>query len=261
MLTKDTVQLVQDTAVKAASSRIITAPSEPKHVYYVLDAAGEMQKLYADPEPALHRPTDFASVVELANDADAEQNQSLWVSLSGITAILSDDRRERAHLKLTLSQQFKTLSGWNDTGIGGACLDHIQAYTFFRTVFRDSLAAHSGIRDDVRKVDFAKAQQAAGEVSRTGVSMSRKLVAEASGADKLPEVLTFDVPVFAEAIAPVRVQVRVAFDLEPQLEKFRFIVLPCEIEAAIEKAESWLETQIHQQLEGTEGINVYRGTP
>lgn len=261
MLNNDTLHTIQGTAVKASGNRIHCPGAEPSHVYYIQDSANELQRMEATPKPADHKPTNFASIVDIANDAPKEESTSLWCSLAGVVAILSDDRRQRAELKLTKSPQFDKLCEWKATGIGGACLDHVSAFTHFRTLFRESLPAHGTIRDDVRKVDFQKAQQAAGEVSRTGVSMSKKLVAEASGADKLPEVLTFEVPVFAEAIAPVKVQIRVAFDLEPTLEKFRFIVLPNEIEAAIATAEEWCERQVIALLDGNDTISVYRGTP
>lgn len=263
MFANDTLTTIQRTAVEAHGNRIIYAPAEPKHVYWLRDSQGELQKQHAEPEPAKHEPTNFESVVAIAKDADHEQDQSLWCSLSGVVAILSDDRRERATLKLTKSKQFAKLCEWDKAGVNGESLDHVTTYTLFRTLFRDSLPAHGTIRDDIRKVDIQKAQQAASDVSRTAVSMSKKLIAEASGADKLPDVLTFDVPVFAEAIAPIRVKIRVAFDLDPQQERFRFIVLPNEIETAVADAEAWVEKRIVDLIgdENTDMFPVYRGTP
>lgn len=256
MIAKDAIQEIQNTAVKANGARIIAATAEPSHVYYKTKADGEIEKVIADAPPINHYPTDFRSVVALASDSDVS---SLWCSTAGVIAVLSEDGRDKATLDLNFSQPFAKLREWAEAGVGGVHLDQLTVYSLFRSLFRNALAAHPTIRDDVRKVDINKAQQAAGEVSRTAVSMSRKLIAEASGADKLPEVLTFKVPVFAEAVATVEAMIEVAFDLDPNAEKFRFIVLPNEIEAAISEAEAWVERQVTAINEHT--IPVFRGTP
>ena len=260
MFANDTLKTLQETAVKASGSRLHTISKEPSHIYYVQQADGELEKQYAEPSPADHFPTNFESVVEIVKDALQNEPRSLWCSIAGVVAILDGDRRDRATLQLTKSAPFAKLCEWDKAGFNGESLDHVTTYTMFRTLFRDCLPAHGTIRDDIRKVDVQKAQQAASDVSRTSVSMSKKLIAEASGADKLPDVLTFDVPVFAEAVAPIRVKIRVAFDLDPQQERFRFIVLPNEIEAAIMDAEAWVEKRVRDLLD-SDAIAVYRGTP
>lgn len=264
MIAKDAVQLIQDTAVKANGQQIFRTDAEPNHVYLVYGDDGILEKRYADSGPLDHEAGDFMTVVKLAVDA-AEEAAALWCSQSnGVIATFDGDMRDRAALTLTNSKPFAKLREFDAAGHGGAALDHITTFTLFRTLFRDCLPSHSSLRDDIKKVDIKKAQEAASGVSRTAVSMSKSLIAEASGADKLPEVLTFDVPVFAEAVAPVRATIRVAFDLDPQQERFRFIVLPGEIEKAIEKAEAWLEKQVADSLlaiESSTPIPVYRGVP
>lgn len=261
MITDDAIRLIQQTAIKAHGSRIHKAEAEPKHVYYVEQPDGALRTVEATPEPAAFTAGDFDSLARIVVDQGNGECASIWCSTVGIVGLFDDtDRRDRVTLKLTPSFQFVELSRWNGAGIAGVAFDHVQTYTLFRSLFRDALPAHSSIRDDIRKVDIQKAQQAAGEVSRTAVSMSKRLIAEASGADRLPEVLTFDVPVFAEAVAPIRAQIRVAFDLDPQQEKFRFIVLPNEIEAAIATAEEWLMRQVRAVL-GETKINVFCGRP
>lgn len=264
------LQRIQQTAVKASGNRIHKPGAEPDHVYLTEDVNGNLTRQIAVPKPVNHGPTDFRSVVALAHAAGQLQTDSvtseqtfepvtLWCSLAGVVAVLSADRRDRANLKLTKSGPFAELCRWANSGVGGVAVDHVTAYTLFRTLFRAALPAHPTIRDDIRKVDIGKAQQASSDVSRTAVSMSKKLIAEASGADRLPEVLTFSVPVFAEAIAPIKVLVEVAFDLDPQQEKFRFIVLPNQIETAVAEAEEWIERQVASLNEGK--IPVYRGEP
>jgi hypothetical protein len=86
------------------------------------------------------------------------------------------------------------------------------------------------------------------------------MVAEASGADKLPEVLHFDVPVYDTPCVPARAKVRVAFDLDPQSERFRLAVLPGEIEEARVAGETYMMDMIRSYPEAN-SILVYHGQP
>lgn len=262
MLEQKAIETIQQTAVKAHGNRIHTSPAEPSNVYYIEDADGEFQRVTAARQFRKHQITSIDSIIGCANKAatsdDKTDEVSIWCSINGVEAVLGSNDLDRAKLALTPSVQFQTLKQWAESGIFGQLVDHVSTYTLLRTIFRESLPGHSSILDDIRKVDVNKASQAAGEVSRTNVSISKKLIAEASGADRLPEVLTFHVPVFAQAAAPVKSTVRVAFDLDPQQEKFRFIVLPGEIEAAIHEAETWLFKQIADKVGN---IPVYFGTP
>ena len=259
MLTEQAVKLIQDTAVKADGKRIIKPEAEPKHVYFIQQDDGSLEKRFAESGPVDYEAHSFETLAQLAADAPVPPHSAIWYSTSGVTVTFDETLRDRANLPLSDSTPFAKLTEWNGAGVNGVLMDHISTFTMFRTLFRDCLPAHSSLRDDIKK-----AQEAASGVSRTAVSMSKSLIAEASGADKLPEVLTFDVPVFAEAYAPVRALVRVAFDLEPQQERFRFIVLPGEIEKAQAVAEEWLHGAVNAALakaEPTEPVSVYCGIP
>jgi hypothetical protein len=168
--------------------------------------------------------------------------------------------RHRCRLDTPLSVPLAKLAEWGQTS--GVEFDQGGLWRLLRTVFAGCLTAHPNLKEQVGRVDIKKAQEAAGTIDRKGVSMSRKLVAEASGADQLPEVVTFTVPVFDSAVLVTRAAVQCAFDLDPQSEKFRLVVLPGEIEKACAAGEQFLFDRIAAELTAQAvECPVYYGEP
>ena len=80
---------------------------------------------------------------------------------------------------------------------------------------------------------------------------------------RLRHLPVFDVPVFAEPEVPFRTKVRVAFDLDPQTERFRLVPLAGEIAKAWADADVYLFARISAalaDLKATE-IKVFHGKP
>lgn len=250
----NTLKLVQDTAVRADGRRIVRAEQEPPNVYYVVNADGSMYRVEAATLDK-HTALDIDTAVRLAA---AKSDSQLWYSRTGVIAAHPDG--DRATFSLVYSAPLTKLSEWDKAG--GIELSQPEVYRLLRTTFADCLNAHGSLKDQVGKVDFKKVQEASASMSRTGVSMSRSLIAESSGASALPDPLHFHVPVFATPLVPVTARVRVAFDLDAQAEKFRFAVLPGEIEAACVTGEAKLVEMI-EAAKGHHGAEspVYYGRP
>lgn len=245
MIDAEFVNAVKELAVKAADpqQRVIKVPGDAPHVYYMTRPDGTTARM--ETETPRERSACL-SIPALCDWVKAHDTAEVWYSRSGVIA-LDADSTSRTTFALTPSAPLKLLAdiGGRQDGID---YDQGTLWRLLRTTFRDCLPSHTNIKEQVGKVDVKKAQEAAGTVDRKGTSVSRKLMAEASGADQLPEVLTFDVPVFAEARATARALVRVSFDFDAQVERFKLCVLPGEIDRAHAAGESWLETMIGQEL-------------
>lgn len=262
LMPKDTLQLVQDTAVRAAGqpARVFKVPGEPEHVYHLVGADGAITRCEAGLPPltrCAYDLTAIASVVRL-NPAGAE----IWYGREAVVGLLGD--RNRITLDLEPSPQFAKLKEWDEDGDGGEA-GQVEFVLMLRTLFSDSLPDHPTLRKDVSRVDFKKAQQASGEVAQAKVSMSRQMVAEASNADKIPEVLKFRVPVFASPKLPFSTTVKVAFDLDPQSEKFKLIPLAGEIENAHAAGETFIANQLAVLLgadkDAESAVPIFYGEP
>lgn len=256
MLPVDALKFLAEQAVKATGNRLLKVPAEPDHVYHLIGPDGEVTRHEAAPRPIAHSAGDLDTVAAKV----AEHGGEVWYSREKVVGVLdTETRRDVVAFGLSDSPQFARLAAWADAGRGEVA--QVELYLLLRTLFAGCLAAHPSLREDVKKVDIKKAQEASGTVNRANVSMSRAMVAEASNADKLPETLTFDVPVFAEPQVPFRAKVRVAFDLDPQTERFRFVVIPGEIEQAYADAEVYLYARVTAALadQGATDAKVFHG--
>jgi hypothetical protein len=244
MLTEKFVSEIAGLAVKANGNRVFKAPDEPDHVYHTIDADGKLTKHATEPKPENNVVYDFESVAKVQAESKAGET---WYHEGGVHVVHDvETRRDATKLHLTHSEPLAKLREWKDQK--AAKLKQIEVYHLLRTTFAGCLNVHPTIVNDLRKVDVKKVQEATGIVQKANVSMSRSMVAEASGADKLPDVLTFEVPYWAEALAPLKVRVRVAFDLDPEAEVFRFVILPGEIEKAEFEAASFVHRRLLSAL-------------
>lgn len=227
-------------------------PAEPKHVYY-LNGPDGTDRIEADPPPNDHTAADLETVVALA--ADGETDKSIWYSRSGVVA--RNGPRDRATFRLTPSPQLAKLLEWERTpGI----LKQTALILSLRTLFADCYPDHPTLLESVRRIDVKKGQEAAAEVRQGKVSMSRSMLAEMTGLDKIPETVTFKVPVFAEQAFVSYKPVRVALDADPQAESFTLIPVPGDVEKAYSGAEDELQTRL-AALIGDEKIKLYHGSP
>lgn len=265
MLNELFVKAVADLATKAAGpqNRVIKVPGEPAHVYHLIDGNGEIQRHTVTPpaedRKALDIPTVVRSLSATERDGDPAE---VWYSRTGVVGLIKwSDRTDRCTFALAHSKPFKMLGEWDQAG--GRSLTQGELWALLRTTFAGCTPAHPNLKEQIGQVDIKKAQEASGTVTREKVSVSRKLMAEASGANQLPEVLTVEVPVFDSPQVPTKAQVRVAFDLDAQDERFRLVVLPNQMEAAAATGEAALLKQIDEQLaaQKVEGVPVYYGRP
>lgn len=258
-----TVDRIKDLAVQAADPlrRVVKVPGDAPHVYHLVQNDGTLVRKETEAPRERSVSLSIPSLCDWVK-ASAEDNFiEVWYSRAGVVAI-DHDLGRRTTLVLNPSAPLavlQSIAGQQD----GRDYDQGTLWRLLRTVFRDCTPGHANLRDQVGRVDVKKAQEASGTVERKGVSVSRKLLAEAAGADQLPEVLTFEVPVFGEASAPVKASVRAAFDFDAQAERFRVCVLPGEIDRAFTAGETWLFNRIVQEFgeRAIGGVPVFHGRP
>ncbi|AMV29315.1 hypothetical protein VT84_33275 [Gemmata sp. SH-PL17] len=252
------------TTIEAATpgERIVTTDREPRHVYYVLQPDGKLDRTFATEAPAAHQAADLDTLVRAAiarkPDADNPFGPEIWYARSGVVAVLDTEATapDVCRLALTPSPQMAKLAEWDRQG--KASPTQAELVILLRTLFAgyypvDFLPA-------IRGVKSSKKTDADSQIGHGKVSLGKSMIAEMTGVAAIPEQIVFTVPVFAQAAVHIRGPVRVEIDPDPQNERFNLYVIPGDIETAFAHAEEVLANRLELLLDGSP-IPVYRGTP
>lgn len=242
--------------------RIITAPEEPGGVYYVAEGEGSTLKLRREtavPPPIRDNASDLASLVAWL--AAFDEPGEIWYSRDHVVASpkrAGQPASPSCSLALSPSPQLAYLA---DIG-GRAAGEKYTQKQFIRTLRTTLFGTHGGdLLAAVRNVSLQKAKDVVSQQVKGRVSLERKDIAEMSGASAIPDVITFDVPIFSAASVPARASVQCDLDLDADSETFVLTVLPGEIERAFAKGEAWLQNAILDLL-GTDRVpSIYLGAP
>ncbi len=243
------------------AKRIVAAPAEPKHVYYVAEDGPDGIKLTAKTasRPAYReRASSIETLVEWLKEQKTKKPE-VWYSRRAVIGGegAASPQADICTFALTSSPQLSYLIGVageaGGKSFGQASLIRILRTTLFGTFGGDLL-------NSVRKVNLQKSKDVTAQQNRGKVSLERKDIAEMSGAADIPEVVAFDVPIFSAANIPCRAVIQCDLDLNADTEQFVLTVLPGEIEKAFSKGEAWLLQEILEQV-GKDAIAVYYGEP
>lgn len=240
------------------ASRIIKAPAEPPHVYYVAEDGTSgitLRKETAIRPAARQRASSIETLVEWVRKSDKESE--IWYSRKAVVCgdDVADPQSDNCTLSLSPSPQLTYLAA---VQTGGASFTQSQFIKLLRTTM---FGANGGdLLASVRKVNLQKAKTVNAEQQKGKVSLNRSDIAEMSGANDIPDVIGFDVPIFSAANIPARTVVQCDLDLNADTEQFVLTVLPGEIEKAFAKGEAWLLNEIMEQV-GKDEIAIYFGEP
>lgn len=241
------------------SQRIVKAPAEPPHIYYVAEDGERgitLRKETAASPAFRERSSDVATLVEWLKE-QAPTKGEVWYSRRAVIAgqATASPQADLCTLSLSGSPQLSYLIGVEKSP---ATLDQSQLIRTLRTTL---FGSHGGdLLANIRKVNLSKAKNVEAQQTKGKVSLNRSDIAEMSGAADIPDVVQFDVPVFSAASIPCRAVVQCDLDLNAETERFILTVLPGEIEKAWAKGEAWLLNEITNHV-GKDDIAVYYGEP
>jgi hypothetical protein len=252
---QEAIEKIARLAGEAKSIQVIRPAGEPEHVYLLQHPEG-YDRCVAEPPPRRHRVLSLESLMVLAENTDAK-NAVIWYSRAGVTFVFNDgDRRDTAMLELRLSKPVETLLALEKDQRSFNQTDLIK---MLRTTFAECLDPAGNLLEILRRIKFSASRSGEAVVQHGKASVGRSLEAELTGTGALPEYITLDVPIFAQAWAGWRGLVRCAFEPNAATETFQVIPLPGQIEAAIQQAEDRLGEALVARL--TDKVNVYHGCP
>lgn len=261
VLSKDTVALIQETAVKASGAinkvAIVTPECEPDHVYLVVKPDGTCDRREAGPEPRAHRLAGIDQVVPFVA-AKMTANTVVWYDRDGVHVVLDDTtRRDVAILKFVYTSQFARVMLLDVDRPGFTQKD-------FRKLIRIELAGcfdSPRLLNWVSDVRFGAASNTAGNLRSDRESLGKDVDAQAvSGAGEIPDQVPLSVRVFDDPALVERQGVACVFDLDVQAQQFRLIPLPLEVHSAIERELLYVREKLGDELEKL-GVPLFRGRP
>ncbi len=258
MLTDAFVKEFVGVVNKANGPVTIQVPGGPGHQYLMRQPDGSYTVQYADEFPESHDAFDIDSLIRKATDFQLGGDSGkgdVWYSRR-MTA--SHHGRDCVVLALGTSPQLNLLLDWEKQG--KAQLDQEAFVYLLRTTLAGTYLTRTDLLDMVSKIDIRKGQNVAAEMAKGKVSVTRAMMAEAVGADKLPDTVAFTVPIWSQASMQSFVQgVVCALDLNAQTEKFVLSPLPGSIEKAIGAAEVALGLALRKSAGEDTRLSFYYG--
>ena len=253
-------QQAQRHDLKSRVTDIVGAQKLPAGWVMVEQQDGSIKPMELPLPPRIHQASTITTLVEIAVGRQADESE-IWIHGNFVQLVFDASAgaqpSDRVNLAYHFSKPFELIRSWGSSN--GVALSQTELILLLRTTLHNCFPSHPGLLSLLRKIDTRKAQEATGVVERMGVSISKRLVAEVSGMESLPETLLLEVPTLEER--HFRVQIGCAFEFDPQAEKFRIVPYPGEIASALAKSDENIELEIRQAMsEQGVGYSIYHGS-
>lgn len=237
---KEALQLLVDLSQKSETAQRVPLPG-----HRIALVRGNDIELYDEDRKARTVTVDsLASFNRWVAAIGDGRDVQITVSSSCITAIVDCEEHinDTCHAPLPLSAAWESLAHWSGGPLPVAEVVKLLRTTLDGTFNKQHLPTF-------RSVDFQRMKAAAMKVSHTGESMGRTVEKLAqSSAGEIPEILTFELEVYALDVAFTRRKVQFAVDVNCDSERIAITPVGDCITEAIKatKAEliEWLDTKL-----------------
>lgn len=264
-LDKETLQLIQDTARKAAALDIKAMPNDPEKAIVIGNGSHVIIDTPFVAPPRRHTVEtveSFAAAYARWSVDGNEENRlpNIWIDLTNWRLVFFTDeplRRSWVQLKLTPSPQLLLLQRFE-------AVQSLEQKSLVR-MLRHDLAdcVDPGVLAAFRSVDFQKITSARATVQHEKQSLDADIVAQVMG-EKKPEFFSVDAPLFAmRELADARARVVITIDIDCDNRKFVLQARPGHLENAIEEARAAVLTALENDLSGhgLTDVTILGGTP
>ncbi len=252
MIAKDAVELIQGTAVKAASASVLLIPGDDSRA--VLVSNGTKEFIDLPPKRRDHEAHDLDSLCRFVDDhLDDEQWSAVWHNDSAVTAVVNDDdRRDVMTFGLQKSKAFTAIGILQQRFLTQAELVRLLRVDLAGCV--DPLLVTT-----IRTLNFRRNDATNADLQHQKQSLGRAVEASVSGASDLPE--TFDIK--CEIYGNVETGIQTfPIVLEVNFEQQNFKLTPmgdC-LTKNLQAAQNAIAEEIDERL-GEKRVFVYFGAP
>ena len=226
--------------------------NEPQHVYFTRDENGSLKKCQADAYPRKNMAASLDAIVEMMQKATTDVE--VWYSRTAVTLYLdSKTRRDTVSLPVGLSAQVNRLF---DLQGAQPAFQQAAFVKFLRIDLHGCLGMAGNLIEIVRRVKFHATQRAEGVVEHGKTSLGKAITAEVTGTGTIPESITLDVPVFANAcFSNIRESVECAVEPVAETSTFQLIPFPGAIERAVARGEAEIGEKLKRMIDDA-GLDV-----
>lgn len=258
-LSKETLELIQKTAVDAAGAKgkveLLRPPGEPEHVYLAVNSGGTITRYDAIAKPRSHTLVTLEHVLRFVELKGDEIKTVVWFDRTGVVIVIDDaTRRDWALMRLSFTPQMTTLLALEK--------NHPEFdQRGFRRLLKVDLAGCR--RDDVllnwvEEVRFNSTSYTAGGVKHQKESLGRDIEQEAiNDLGECPDEVLLNVRVFDDPSLRSTWPVRCDVEIVISDERFKLNPLPLELHNAIESELSGIGDILAKHVK----CPVFRGRP
>ena len=263
MMLQEAIELIQQTAVKAAGAEIIPIDNDGR--MEAVSIGGEIREIAVSPplrKHIVHTLDDIINYVKTGSNHDhvdkyrpwhcPKHDPVVWHGENTVTLILDDgNRRDSATFLLTKSDKFQTLGK----------LANEQPWLDQKSFIR-LLRFHLGL-DNVKVVaPFRRLQWETGakvdsQVNRGDARIGKSIIETVEGVDQLPDEIDVPTPVYSESGEREEYLVRCDIEIDAANQRFQLVPLPDELVRIVDLAQA----SIRRRLESSLQCPIYYGNP
>ena len=243
-MSKETLELIQQTAVRARGLDVVPVDQEPRHVYYLRQADGELKRCEAAVEPRdheLYSLDDVVAAVKLwGGDAPV-----VFCGRQGIRVALGDlgARRDTLQMTLEYSEQFVRLESVSEQPMMQKGFLDLLRIELFGCVPAEFVL-------QIRNLKFGKHVDGTGVIGDSKESLGQQVQREIlTGGAELPSGVTVTTGVYKDLIGqapPAAIECALRLDLS----ELTLTLVPKagELNRAVREADAWLRDYLANRL-------------
>jgi len=258
MFNKDTLQLLNETAIKSTTLKELAINDPRRRLFSRPDGGIET----IDLSPALRSHTvesleDFIAAIKRCGKEWSGQ-PVVWHDEEKLVLVIDDaDRRDVVTLKLEKTPQFQTLLELAE----GELLPQPALRKVLRIDLHDCVTDGMNILNQISKVKFRSTESVDSNMQRAAESMDLDVSRDVLGLEGLPEIVQVNVCVYAnpgELSQAHELAIGCALDPDIGEKKFYFATLPGELDVAVQKAQASLRERI---VSAIPDVAIFNGKP
>lgn len=257
---KELFESVMRAGQRDVAAVVPAPPSEPSDVYFLRDIDGNLERVKAEKPPFLGTVHDVGSLVEAADLMGGPH--VFWYGRHRLF-LQGEGGLARVRLPVTHSAPANWLHKACAVGDDGVQFSQRELLRFLKNTMAASGGdAYVGL---IEKIQFKVLQEGEAEIRQAKVSLGKRLEAQLTGTDKMPDVMRFKIPAFVNIAEHKRYDITLTLDVNPQTEMFILRPLPDSHEQVMLAAEDDLLEQLALAIEKKGGevgqAPVLFGTP
>jgi len=250
MLPKETLELIQKTAVGAAGVTVVEIPGDSRNV--LLSGPDGYAKHELPPSDRNHTVASLDALIAAAKRYG--QAGTLWHGTNSVVLLVDDgDRRDRVTLPLQQSEHFARI------GALGRPLDQRAIIRLLRVDL--SGAVSPDLVTQFRKLDFKRRNDGSSVVNHGKESLGRAVEAEVMGVSELPERIFAAIQVYRTPGVEWSQQIALILDVNPTTEEFFLCPEPDALHRAVAEVQARIGESLVKAVGQEGGPSVFYGQP